>query len=143
MRVFVDTNIFLDFIQPDRKFTESAKAILNAAEARMFEMYLSTQSIIDSAFVLRKNGFDYNRFSKVLRCLLSFAKVVGIDELDMLWALDHYSGDFEDDMQYASAYNNACDFFITRDEKLQKLNSPINPLIVITPEEFVSKMTSD
>lgn len=44
------------------------------------------------------------------------------------------------DAQYASAYNSVCDFFITRDKKNMGLNEKFNPMIVISPEEFVTQM---
>ena len=72
--------------------------------------------------------------------IYTFAKIVGIDSIDCLWAIDHYSGDFEDDMQYACAYNAVCDYFITRDKKLKQLNREQNPMKVISPEDFVAQM---
>lgn len=141
IRVLIDTNILLDWLQPGRPGKEDAQAIITAAEGHTFEMYITTQSIVDSAYISQKKGVPFEKFSGPLRYLRSFAHIVGIDDLDLSWAITHYSGDFEDDMQYASAYSNVCDFFITRDKQLQKLNSPICPMTVITPQDFVSAMT--
>lgn len=141
IRVFIDTNILLDWLQPGRPDKEYAQAIISAAEGQAFDMYLSTQSIVDSAFISIKMGVSFETFGGALSYLRTFAHIVGIDDLDLSWALTHHSGDFEDDMQYASAYSNVCDFFITRDTELQKLNSPICPMTVITPADFVAAMT--
>lgn len=141
VRALIDTNILLDWLQPGRPGKEDAQAIISAAEVHVFEMYLTTQSIVDSAYISQKKGVLFEKFARALSYLRTFAHVVGIDDLDMSWALEHYSGDFEDDMQYASAYNNSCDYFITRDRDLQKLNSPLCPMTVITPQDFVSAMT--
>ena len=140
MKVFIDTNILMDWYQKDRPGNTVAKTILSATGEDTYTLVVSTQSIVDSAYSLRKTGVDYEEFSCMLRHLLSIAQIVGIDELDLLWALEHYTGDFEDDMQYASAYNSVCDYLVTRDKKLLRNNSDSCPMRVISPEDFVAAM---
>ena len=141
MKVFIDTNILLDWILKDRPFKEVSKAILSAAKNNLFTLVVSSQSIIDAHFTARKQGESYASFEKAIKHLRSFAEISAIDWIDLSWAFAHYSGDFEDDAQYASAYNSVCDFFITRDKKLMGLNDKFNPMTVISPEEFVAQMT--
>ena len=140
MKVFLDTNILMDWYQAERPGNVLAKTILSAAGKDTYDILLSTQSIVDGSYSLKKLGVSYQEFSGSLRHLRVVAHVIGIDELDMLWALEHDSGDFEDDMQYACAYNNNCDYFITRDKELFKLNDPLCPMTVISPEKFVAAM---
>ncbi len=140
MRVFIDTNVVMDWLLEDRPAKPFAKTIITAAEQHCFELIISTQSIIDTSYFSQKSGMPFERISDTLRYLYTFAKIVGIDSIDCLWAIDHYSGDFEDDMQYASAYNAVCDYFITRDKKLKQLNREHNPMKVISPEDFVAQM---
>ena len=140
MRVFIDTNVLMDWLLEGRPCKESAQTIVTAAEEHHISLTISTQSIIDAAYSSRKAGLPHESFSESLRYLRTVARIVGIDDVDLLWAMSHYSGDFEDDMQYASAYNAVCDFFITRDEKLKALNDKFNPMTVITPDEFVAQM---
>ena len=129
MRVFIDTNVVMDWLLEDRPAKPFAKTIITAAEQHCFELLISTQSIIDTSYFSQKSGMPFERISDTLR-----------DSIDCLWAIDHYSGDFEDDMQYASAYNAVCDYFITRDKKLKQLNREHNPMKVISPEDFVAQM---
>ena len=142
MKVFLDTNILMDWYQKDRPGNALAKAVISASGEETYELVVSTQSIIDSAYSLRKTGVEYDAFAEMLRVLRTRVHIVGIDEIDLLWAMDNYTGDFEDDMQYASAYNAVCDFFITRDKKLLQHNSELCPMTVISPEDFVSQMMS-
>ena len=142
MRVFIDTNVFMDWLLEGRPAKMFAKTIITAAEQHCFELIISTQSIIDTFYYAQKSGLSFDRISDALRYLYTFAKIVGIDSIDCLWAMDHYSGDFEDDMQYASAYNAVCDYFITRDKKLQQINREYSPMTVISPEDFVAQMTA-
>lgn len=143
MRVFIDTNVVMDWLLEDRPAKPFAKTIITAAEQHCFELIISTQSIIDTSYFSQKSGMPFERISDTLRYLYTFAKIVGIDSIDCLWAIDHYSGDFEDDMQYASAYSNVCDYFITHDKALFSLNDPNCPMTVITPEKFVEAMMAD
>lgn len=140
MRVFADTNILLDWIDRERPCHSLATTILSAAADGYYDLYVSTQSIIDCAYVLGKTTSDKSLWADILMQLHQSTRIVGIDEIDMLWAMAHSSGDFEDDMQHACAYNNICDFFITRDKGLFRLNSPFCPMQVITPEDFVSAL---
>ena len=142
MKVFLDTNILMDWYQKGRPGNALAKAIISASGEDTYHLVISTQSIIDSAYTLRKTGVTYDAFADMLHTLRTRARSVGIDEIDLLWAMDNYTGDFEDDMQYASAYNAVCDYFITRDKKLLQHNSDLCPMTVISPEDFVSRMMS-
>ena len=85
----------------------------------------------------------FKDFKAILQSLRQFVKILAIDEIDLLWAIGNPTGDFEDDAQYGSAYNGVCDFFITRDNALFKLNSPFCPMTVMTPSEFVAEMERD
>ena len=143
VRVFLDTNVLMDWISDERPGNNLAKTIVSAAEDKRILLTVSTQSLIDSAYSFRKSGLSFEKFGDYIAYLRKYAKIIGIDAIDLLWAISHHSGDFEDDMQYASAYNAVCDYFITRDKELLKLNDPYCPMTVITPEDFVGAMMAD
>lgn len=143
VKAFIDTNVLLDLILESRPENPVANKLFSAAGSGLFECFLSTQSIIDANYTVRKCGMSFETFKSILQQLRTVVKILAIDELDMLWAVEHHSGDFEDDAQYASAYNGVCDFFITRDQALLKLNSPICPMTVITPSDFVAAMEAE
>lgn len=140
VKIAVDTNILMDFLFRDRPCREEAKTIMLAGSKGLLDICVSTQSIIDAAYMAHKYGVDYHQFQDIISQLRVYVRVTAVDEIDLSWALTHHSGDFEDDMQYASAYNNVCDYFITRDQALLKLNDPFCPMTVITPDDFVAAM---
>ena len=142
-KVFIDTNVLLDMLLEERPGNQVAKTLFGAAEAGIIVGYLTTQSIIDAHYTVRKSGMSFDSFKKSIQNLRSFIKILAIDEIDLLWAIGNPTGDFEDDAQYGSAYNGVCDFFITRDNALRKLNSPFCPMTVMTPSEFVAAMERD
>ena len=141
MKVALDTNILMDFLFEGRPCHNEAKSVFLGASNGLYDLQITTQSIIDTAYQAKKSGIGFAELKNTLEQIWVYVSIASIDWLDMSWALEHYSGDFEDDMQYASAYSNSCDYFITRDRDLQKLNSPLCPMTVITPQDFVSAMT--
>jgi len=140
VKAFADTNILLDLILENRPNNPLANKLFSAAQAGCLELFITSQSIIDAVYSARKCGMDFNAFKPILQQLRSFVKILAIDEIDLLWAESNHSGDFEDDAQYASAYNGVCDYFITRDKQLFKRNSSICPMTVISPSDFVAAM---
>ena len=140
MKIYIDTNVLLDWIIGGRPLKQQSEAILSAAKSKAFKLLVSTQSIIDAHYSARKMGVDYDSFVKYLNHLLLFAEIKAIDWIDLSWAMTNHSEDLEDDAQYASAYNASCDFFITGDKKLLLKNGEYNPMKVISPEDFVAQM---
>ena len=141
VKVAIDTNVLLDVLLETRPGHHLAQQVISAAEAGLFKAQISTQSILDAAYSARKGGVEYPTFKNILNGLRSFVEITAIDWLDLSWATEHYTGDLEDDAQYASAYNACCDYFITRDKALFCHNSPDNPMTVLTPEDFIASMT--
>ena len=143
IKAFIDTNVLLDWLLKERPEKLLAEKLFSVARAGLFDAFISTQSIIDASYSAQKCGLDFASFKPALQSLRSFITVLAIDDIDLSWAVEHYTGDFEDDAQYASAYNNACDYFITRDNALFSLNTPFCPMKVISPEAFVSAMSPE
>jgi len=138
-KVFFDTNVLLDLLIPGRK-SDSVMAILTAVKTHQLEGQITTQSILDAKYSSRKQGISFERFKVFYDDLRRFINFGEIDPMHLDWAFEHYSGDLEDDAQYASAYDACCDYFLTRDIQLQERNSELCPMTVITPEEFLSQM---
>lgn len=139
-KVFIDTNVLLDYLLSRQPGANAATELLVAAQMGVVEALVSTQSILDAAYTARKSGLDFQTFKHVVSILKGALTFAAIDWIDLDWAMEHYTGDFEDDAQYASAYNSCCDYYITRDKKLLGKNSENSPLCVITAEDFVAQM---
>ena len=71
----------MDGCDKNRTGNPFAKTILSSAGPDTYELYVSTQSIIDCAYSLRKLGVDYNEFCGLFRFLRKIAHIVGIDDL--------------------------------------------------------------
>ena len=140
VKVAIDTNIILDLLLEDRPGNAMAKLIFTAAEQKAFKAQITTQSTLDAHYTAMKHGMQYRAFEKAMNGLRTFMEISSIDWIDLSWAMSHYSGDLEDDAQYANAYNSNCDFFITHDKRLLGLNDKFTHMKVISADEFVAQM---
>lgn len=135
-KVFLDINILLDLLFPQRK-SEAAVLILTAVKQNKLEAFVTTQSLLDAHYISHKSGVSYSDYIRLIKELRQYVNIGEIDMLDLDFAIDHHTGDLEDDAQYASALDACCDYFITRDKDLLAHNSDLIPMIVVSPEEFL------
>ncbi len=115
-KVFVDTNIILDWLARREPFFEFAKAIFKKSEEKKIDILISTMSYISTEYILRKHiGVEKTR--KALIGIRHISKVCqsGTKEIDQ--ALISDMKDFEDAFQYFTAINNFADIIITRNLK--------------------------
>ncbi len=115
-KVFVDTNIILDWLAKREPFFESAKSLFIKGENREVEIWISTMSFISTEYLMRKQ-IGKAEAKKALAAIRLFCNVCksGSKEIDL--ALISSMSDFEDAFQYFNAVNNQCDVLITRNPK--------------------------
>lgn len=138
-KVFLDTNILLDLFVPQRK-SDAAVLILTAVKQNKIEAFVTTQSLIDVHYISHKAGVSFADYVRLMKELRQYVNIGEIDILEFDFAIDHHTGDLEDDAQYACALDACCDYFITRDKDLLAHNSDLIPMIVVGPEEFLAAM---
>ncbi|OGK15561.1 hypothetical protein A2774_06080 [Candidatus Roizmanbacteria bacterium RIFCSPHIGHO2_01_FULL_39_12c] len=108
-KVFLDTNILIGFLEKqDQKLKFSLKG---------HKLFLSPLSIHISIYVVRQK-MPFTKLSNIKDSfsLISFSKDI-VDK-----ALLGPTTDFEDNVQLHSAVASDCEFFLTSDQALLKLN---------------------
>lgn len=139
MKAFLDTNILLDILIPERPAHEESLLVLRLAKERKLELQVSTQSLTDTEYILARDRNSFPVFTEMVRWMLNHAIVDGPDSFHLRDALEGYTGDFEDDLHYAFAWDHACDVILTNDHGfIRRKNS--GAILMMTPEEFVGKM---
>ncbi len=134
MRIYIDTNIILDFLIPRDEFLEDATAVLELAQNSDVFEFMSA-SIVTDVFYNAKKNTNLNSYDtqQAIRDLLIVLDILPTTKADILSALNKHWKDFEDAVQYSVAENNAIDYFVTRNQKdFTELGVPI-----VTPDEFV------
>lgn len=115
-KVFVDTNIILDWLGKREPFYQYAKALFSLAEERKAEVLISTMSFITTEYILRKQ-LGKERAKRAIAGLRTISSVCdcGSSEIDL--SLVSEMDDFEDAFQYYIAINNGATVLITRNLK--------------------------
>ena len=132
-KVFIDTDVILDFLIAREPFAIDAARIFTLAENK--KVFVCTTGLVfsNAYYVLRKLGSH----QKVVDKLSQLAKIVDIIALSksaVLHALDSKFTDFEDALQHYAAISENVKTIVTRNVKDFK-NSE---LAVLTPDQFLS-----
>ena len=115
-RVFVDTNIILDFLGERAPFYEPVAKLATLAEKEKITMVVSPISFATVNYFLTK--FESSKIAKEkLRKFKIISEICVLDEQTIEKALNSSFEDFEDALQYFSATGSDCEILITRNEK--------------------------
>lgn len=114
MKVFVDTNVFIDFIGNRAEFAQDAKWLCIAAFYGDIELWISTQTITDADYIFRKSAIREAARKKMASSLKIF-HVCGTHALDAQQALTSGWPDVEDYLIAQSASRIGAQALVTRD----------------------------
>lgn len=115
-RIFLDTNIVLDFLGERENFYEPAAKVLTLADQKQITVFTSPTSISNTYYILAK----YENSKAALEKIRRFTVLCNISVMDdevVERALNSNFKDFEDGMQYYSAVAENCEIILTRNEK--------------------------
>lgn len=146
MKVFLDTNIFLEYFERRRQY-QAVSQLLSAIEDGRLKAVVSAGCVYTLAYLVRselkRQGIhrpeQTTRLRQTLDIVLSLANVVGICHKRMVNGNnDPAFDDIEDSFQYQCALQNKCDALITINLKdFSRADSPV--MEILSPEEFVGK----
>jgi predicted nucleic acid-binding protein len=146
MKVFLDTNIFLEYFERRRQH-QAVSQLLSAIEDGRLKAVVSAGCVYTLAYLVRselkRQGIhrpeQTTRLRQTLDIVLSLANVVGISHKRMVNGNnDPAFDDIEDSFQYQCALQNKCDALITINLKdFSRADSPV--MEILSPEEFVGK----
>jgi predicted nucleic acid-binding protein len=137
-KVFIDTNIVLDFALKREPFTTSARTVFDRIVKKEIAGYISTASITDMFYILRKSQ-GREKSLEFLKDLVKTIHLLIVSKEIIEDALYSEFKDFEDAVQYHTALTHAMDVIITRDTK-DFINSDIP---VCDPAEFLSEKSKE
>lgn len=128
MVVFFDTNILIDYLDKRKPFSDTSEKLLEMCENKVLTAYISTKSLLDIFYILRKDYSSEERKDMLLG-LCETCGVVGIDKIKVLNAITNEQfSDFEDCVQSECAKSIRAEYIITRDIN-DFANSEIPPIL--------------
>lgn len=115
-RIFIDTNVMLDFLGEREPFYEPIAKIATLAEKEKVTMVVSPISFATVNYFLSKYE-DSKIAREKLRKFKILCEICALDEQTIEKGLNSSIKDFEDALQYFSATESECEIIITRNGK--------------------------
>ena len=116
MKVFIDTNIFLDILCKREQFVDDALSIFDMAVDDRIELLISDLSIANIKYITRKD-IPSDKFYDLIQTFRPVFTIVPLGEGVVDNAVSIRANDFEDALQYFSAVQAGADCLITRNIK--------------------------
>ena len=131
MKVFLDTNVLLDF-EMERDGIEEASEIFQMGEDGRLDLCVSILTMANTAYIARK-GRTKEKLREDLSLLSSMVRILPMDSEQWLAALALNAGDLEDALQYECAKAAGCNCIVTRNTR----DFGFSPIDVLTPKELL------
>jgi len=132
-KVFIDTDVILDFMIAREPFAMDAARIFSLSERKQISICTTGLVFSNAYYVLRKLG-SHQKVMEKLSQLTKLTDIITLSKVAVLQALDSKFGDFEDALQHYAALSENVKTIVTRNIKDFK-NSE---LAVLTPDQFLS-----
>jgi predicted nucleic acid-binding protein len=130
-KLFMDTNIIIDFIEQRPYEIDSTNKLFRAAEENLVEVYICESTVVNTWYITGLDG----QILKLLPLVHLLQTQTRIIERALLSSFK----DKEDAVLYFTALENKMDYFITRDEKDFKKHI-LRDLKTLSPKALVKHL---
>lgn len=131
MRVLIDTNIVLDFLQERQPFVEDAASLFEKIDAGEVEGLIAATTITNIYYIIRKAAGAIVAQDAIVQ-LLTDLQICAVDRNILEGAIILNFQDFEDAVQCACGLAHRVDAIVTRD----KSGFPRAGIPVVSPGEL-------
>ena len=115
MKVFLDTNILIDFVCKRGEFYEEAKKIFALGYIGRIQISTLALSVVNAMYVGKK--YNLSLVKDRIKSVLQFMAVSDLKAQIVIGAMDSDWKDFEDAVQTDSAISVDADCIVTRNKK--------------------------
>lgn len=113
-KVFLDTNILMDFVE-NREKREYAETIIELGKIGVIQLFASYLSYANMGYILRKRQQE-DRY-RMIRNARKIATVLPCNAAQLDTTLTNPVKDFEDMLQYQCALAAGCDVIVTNNKR--------------------------
>jgi predicted nucleic acid-binding protein len=114
MRVLVDTNVVLDFLQEREPFVEDAAKLFELIDAGEIEGFIAATTITNIYYIVRR-AVGLAAAEDAIIQILTDLQICKVDRAILEHAIALHFRDFEDAVQYACAIAHSVNAIVTRD----------------------------
>ncbi len=134
-RLFLDTNIMLDFLGERVPFYDPIAKIATLADKGQITLVVSALSYSTVSYFLSK--YESKEIAKEkLRKFKIISEICDLSEQIIEKGLNSHFADFEDSLQYYSALSSDCSILITRNGK----DFATSSIPIMTAEEYLKSI---
>ncbi len=139
-KVFLDTNILIDYLARRGRFFEPAAQIVQLGQQHEFGLLVSAMSFATASFILEahhklSNEAVVHKFAE----FVTMCNVTPVDSLTVDEAIASRFSDFEDAMQYYSAIRAGANAIITRNSS----DFTASQIEVYEPQQFLNMLSGN
>jgi predicted nucleic-acid-binding protein len=132
-KILLDTNVIIDYLQQREGFFVPAEKILDLCKSGSVSAYVSSQSITDLFYILRKD-YTTSDLRRMLSDICDMFVIIGVSAFEVKRALRNRTfDDFEDCIQAECALTAGIDFILTRNPGDYRAS----PIPAMSPDEFL------
>jgi predicted nucleic acid-binding protein len=114
MRVLIDTNVVLDFLQERQPFVNDAARLFARIDAGEIEGFIAATTITNIYYIVRRAA-GMESAQNAIAQVLSDLNICPVDRDVLEQAIKLNFRDFEDAVQYACGVVHSVDVIVTRD----------------------------
>ena len=133
MNILIDTNIILDVLLSREPFVKQAREILMSCMRGEHKGFITTNCITDIFYIAGRHMDDLHILYLLLDDLFEIIHLCGVNNGDIMAAMDQRNLDFEDCLASICARRAGCDAIVTRN--VQDFQG--SQVRAITPEDFI------
>ena len=115
MKIFIDTNIFIDFVCKRHPFYDNVKRLFALGYIGQVSLVVSSLSFVNTVYVGKKYGMS--SMKSRLKSIVPFIEVSGLSAESVIESLNNEWNDYEDSVQSYSAESSEADCIVTRNKK--------------------------
>lgn len=139
MRVFLDTNVWIDFIGERQPFYEAAATIMTYADEKKCSIVVSSLSIVNAQYICcERSSMPLAVWRHKMNSLKDLVEICSADRQDIYGACDSFWDDFEDCVQYQAAKRNGCSIIVTRNPK----DYVQSDIMVMSPDQAIKLLAT-
>ena len=137
MKILVDTDVFLDFLQEREPHMDNAEQIITLCATKRADGYIAAHTIPNLFYIIR-NSHSISERREMLSDICSFFIVSDLDGAKLIAALrDEDFHEFEDCLQDQCALSVGADYTVTRNVK----DFACAGTEAVTPSRFIEWFT--
>lgn len=139
MKLFFDTNVWIDFLAERAPFYLPAATLMTYADEGKCEIVISSLSMVNAHFICcERASMPLSIWKHKINSTKEIIDVCPIEASDIYASCDSEWKDYEDGVQYFAAQKQGCNYIVTRNPK----DFTLSDIEVLTPDQAIKKLIS-